>query len=96
MGQLVLFGELPVMPHDSADNWRFLGRVPYRMQLSLVGRTYILGSDAGPVYLSRMRQNGLEGVVCEFSALSNDTNSKYRVLGPGERLPGDLAEKQSQ
>jgi ankyrin repeat protein len=96
LGQIVVFGELPVMPHDSADNWHFLSRVPDRMQLSLVGRTYILGSDSGPVYLSRIRENGLEGVVCEFSALSNDTNSNYRVLGPGERLPGDLAEKKAQ
>jgi hypothetical protein len=87
---------LPAMPHDSADNWRFLSGVPYRMQLSLSGHTYILGSDRGPVYLSRVRETGVEGVVCEFSALSNETDSNYRVLGAGERLPGDLAETKSR
>ena len=96
LGQVVVFGELPAMAHDSADNWRFLNGVPYRMQLSLSGHTYILGSDRGPVYLSRVRETGVEGVVCEFSALSNETDSNYRVLGAGERLPEDLAETKSR
>ena len=90
LGHSVVFGEPPLVPHDPNDNWDFLGAVPTRIQVSMSGRTYVLGSDLGPVYLSRIRENAVEGVVCEFSALS-DGRANYRVLGPGERLPGDLA-----
>jgi ankyrin repeat protein len=90
LGHSVVFGEPARVPHDANDNWDFLSGVPTRIQVSMSGRTYILGSDDGPVYLSRIRENGVEGVVCEFSALS-DGRANYRVLGPGERLPGDLA-----
>jgi len=89
MGHSVVFGEPPLVPHDANDNWNFLSGVPTRMQVTMSGRTYVLGSDQGPVYLSRIRENGIEGVVCEFSALSDGRS--YRVLSPGERLPGDLA-----
>jgi hypothetical protein len=88
----LLFGEPPFGPRDADDNWDFLSSVPTRTQISLSGGTYILGSDRGPVYLSRIRENGVEGVLCEFSALSDDSSWSYRVLGPGERLPGDLAQ----
>jgi hypothetical protein len=91
LGHSVVFGEPPRAPHDAQDNWDFLDGVPTRMQLSLSARTYILGSDGGPVYLSRIREDGTERVVCEFSALSPGSGSNYRVLSPGERLPGDLA-----
>ena len=90
VGHVVVFGEPPTSPHDPNDNWHFLSGVPTRMQLSLSGRTYVLGSDSGPVYLSRVRQDGVEAVVCEF-APPEGGGAGYRVLGPGERLPADLA-----
>jgi ankyrin repeat protein len=90
LGQSVVFGEPPSAPRDTEDNWSFLNEVPTRIQLSLSSRTYILGSDSGPVYLSQIREDGVEGVVCEFSALSDSSGTNYRVLGSGERLPGDL------
>jgi hypothetical protein len=82
---------MPLGQHDVNDNWAFLSGVPARVQLSLSVRTYVLGSDHGPVYLSRIWQDGIEGVVCEFTAASSGGDASYRVLGPGERLPGDLA-----
>ena len=91
LGHSVVFGEPPLVPHDANDNWGFLGGVPTRIQLSMSGRTYILGSDQGPIYLSRIGENGVERVVCEFSAQSDGSSATYRVLGPGERLPGDLS-----
>jgi hypothetical protein len=78
------------MAHDPNDNWDFLGQVSTRFQLTLSEHTYILGSDAGPVYLSRLRENGVEGVICEFSRIADTAPTAYRALGPGERLPGDL------
>lgn len=91
LGHAVMFGEPPLVQHDANDNWAFLGGVPTRVQLSLSARTYVLGSDHGPVYLSRIREDGIEGVVCEFIVASSGGDANYRVLGPGERLPGDLA-----
>jgi ankyrin repeat protein len=91
LGHYVLFGEPAPAPHDAKDNWEFLSGVPTRFQVLMAERTYILGSDQGPVYLSRRREDGIEGVVCEFAALSESHGASYRVMGPGERLPGDLA-----
>jgi len=71
LGHIVRFGELPIMPRDANDNWDFLGQVTTRFQLTLSGRTYILGSDAGPIYLSRLRDDGVEGVLCEFSRIAD-------------------------
>jgi ankyrin repeat protein len=93
LGHTVVFGEPPLVPRDPNDNWDFLSSVPTRIQLSLSARTYILGSDRGPVYLSRIRENGIEGVVCEFSPISDGSRANSRVLGPGERLPGDWVQK---
>jgi hypothetical protein len=91
LGHAVMFGEPPLAKRDTNENWAFLSGVPTRIQLSLSAHMYVLGSDHGPVYLSRIREDGIEGVVCEFAAVSDGSSTNYRVLGPGERLPGDLA-----
>jgi ankyrin repeat protein len=96
LGHVVLLGELPILPHDPNDNWDFLDEAPSRIQLTLSGRSYVLGSGAGPVYLSRLRENGVERVVCEFSPIADAAPTAYRVLGPGERLPGDLATRRAR
>lgn len=57
------------MPRGANDNWDFLGQVTTRFQLTLSGRTYILGSDAGPIYLSRLRDDGVEGLGCTAISL---------------------------
>jgi hypothetical protein len=93
IGHYILFGEPTPSAHDDADNWEFLSSVPTRMRVLMAGHTYILGSDKGPIYLSRRREDGVEGVVCEFAPLSDTNSGTYRVLGPGERLPGDLASR---
>jgi ankyrin repeat protein len=91
LGHVVAFGEPPPAAHDADDNWEFLSGVPTRMQVSLSGITYVLGSEREPVYLSRVQDNGIERVVCEFASQVDGGRTQFRVLGPGERLAGDLA-----
>jgi len=93
LGHYVLFGEPTPAPRDANDNWAFLSGVPTRFHVLVGGRAYILGSGDGPVYLSRRREDGVEQVVCEFARLPDTDVATYRVLGPGERLPGDLASR---
>jgi hypothetical protein len=91
LGGILVFGEPAAAQHDPNDNWRFLGQVPTRYQVKIAGHIFILGSDRGPVYLSRVDDAGFEGVVCEFASLPGSDPPAYRVLGQGERLPGELA-----
>jgi hypothetical protein len=91
LGHIAAFGELANAQRDPKDNWSFLDEVPNRYQVKIATRSYVLGSDSGPVYLSRITATGVEGVVCEFAPIPSSDPTAYRVLGPDERLPGDLA-----
>jgi len=91
LGHIAVFGEVANEQRDPKDNWSFLDEVPARYQVKLAGRSYVLSSDSGPVYLSRITATGVEGVVCEFALIPSSDPPSYRVLAPDERLPGDLA-----
>jgi hypothetical protein len=91
LGHIVAFGEVANAPRDPKDNWPFLNQMQNRYQVKLAAHSYILGSDSGPVYLSRIAASGLEGVICEFAPIPSSNPTTYRVLGQGERLQGDLA-----
>jgi Ankyrin repeats (many copies) len=90
LGHIAVFGEPATTARDQHDNWTFIDHIPTRFQIAASGDTYILGSNPGPVYLSRVGEDGVEHVVCEFARVLETDPPGYRVLQAGERLPGDL------
>jgi ankyrin repeat protein/uncharacterized protein YecT (DUF1311 family) len=80
-------GQAPVAPGDPSNDWDYLGQVAQPETVRLQGRAYVLGRGNAntPVYLARVRADGIESIICEYEA-DTAAPSSIRVMTMLERL----------
>lgn len=80
-------GEAPIAPGDPSDDWDYLGQIARPEPVRLQGGSYVLGmGDANaPVYLARVRSDGIESIICEYEA-DPEAPSDIRLMTMLERL----------